>query len=69
MSVELKNCPFCGAEAIRDFNFVGHAQATVYYVKCCNCECTTRYHATESGADATWNARVVPKLPKEAKAA
>lgn len=57
MPAELKNCPFCGAEAIHDFSFAGPTEVTVYYVKCCNCECSTRYHATESGAAETWNQR------------
>jgi Lar family restriction alleviation protein len=57
MTADLKNCPFCGAEAGHDFTFAGPTEVTVYYVKCLNCECATRYHATESGAAETWNRR------------
>lgn len=58
MPAELKNCPFCGAEALVDFLFVGPMeQTTVWYIKCCNCESCTKFHATESGAAETWNRR------------
>lgn len=57
MPAELLNCPFCGAEAQSDFTFVGPTEATVWYIKCCNCESSTRFHATESGAVSTWNQR------------
>ena len=53
-------CPFCGSEALHDFSFAGPREVTVYHVKCCNCECTTRHHATESGAAETWNRRAIP---------
>ena len=57
MPADLKNCPFCGAEGMHDFTFAGPSEVTVYYVKCCNCECSTKFHATESGAAETWNRR------------
>lgn len=57
MPAGLLTCPFCGAEALSDFTFVGPTEATVWFVKCCNCESSTRFHATESGAAHTWNQR------------
>jgi Lar family restriction alleviation protein len=57
----LLNCPFCGAEGLPDFTFVGPTDSTVYYIRCCNCEAGTRYHATLSGAEAAWNQRANTK--------
>lgn len=53
--VELKACPFCGGEALRDKTL--HTCPAEHWIKCGQCENSTTAYASRESATRAWNTR------------
>ena len=60
--IELKPCPFCGAEA-----YIADTWDTTKYVQCTICGCKTLYLKSELEAAELWNRRTAPKTKPNTK--
>ena len=58
---ELKRCPYCGGEAVRDTVKAPHTSEPWHYVRCgnpnCHVEPSTAAYKKQSGATKAWNRR------------
>lgn len=54
----IKNCPFCGGEAVSRRRRPDHIMNGKYFICCTKCKNKTGYYNSEDEAVKAWNVRV-----------
>ncbi|MCK4812339.1 MAG: Lar family restriction alleviation protein, partial [Candidatus Marinimicrobia bacterium] len=61
MNEELRECPFCGKDAVIRCDFCDEENYNIYFIECLGCDTMTSVHTEEKFAIKAWNIRYETK--------